>query len=273
MKKREGKSQSEKSVQEEMTLLGAIEQIAMSAEDSALSEKFYKQNAEPIRYIAQMLQMSEREAVILAIMANFYNEWNSISDLAHYVDCHRLHMLYYAAELESLRKKSYVKLNSRSDKERYKISADTLKAIRQNEVPQSLDLKVADTLELFDLLNKFIHQRKIEDVNYQEFMDMVHELLSTNASLSFASEVKSLGLNDADLMLLLWGCNMLVSNDDRVIISSDYEELYEGEGPLFRRQVLALKNGSSPLIEKGLFQLMDNDGRAHSDAHTLTSYV
>lgn len=258
---------------QEITLLSAIEQIAISAKDSALCEKFYKQNTKQILYIAQRLQMSEREAVILAIMANFYNEWNSISDLAHYVDCHRLHMLYYAAELESLRKKSYVKLNSRGDKERYKISADTLKAIRQNEVPQPLDLKVADILELFDLLNKFIHQRKIEDVNYQEFVEMVQELLTTNASLSFARDIKSLGLNDADLTLLLWGCNMAINNDDMVIVPSDYESLYEGEGPLFRRQVRALKRGDSALIKKGLFQLMDDDGRAHSDALTLTSYV
>ena len=258
---------------QEITLLSAIEQIAISAKDSALCEKFYKQNTKQILYIAQRLQMSEREAVILAIMANFYNEWNSISDLAHYVDCHRLHMLYYAAELESLRKKSYVKLNSRGDKERYKISADTLKAIRQNEVPQPLDLKVADTLELFDLLNKFIHQRKIEDVNYQEFVEMVQELLTTNASLSFAREIKSLGLNDADLTLLLWGCNMAINNDDMIIVPSDYESLYEGEGPLFRRQVRALKRGDSALIKKGLFQLMDDDGRVHSDALTLTSYV
>ena len=257
----------------EMTLLSAIEQIAISAKDSALCEKFYKQNTKQILYIAQRLQISEREAVILAVLANFYNEWNSISDLAHYVDCHRLHMLYYAAELESLRKKCYVKLNSRSDKERYKISADTLKSIRQNEVPQPLDLKVADTLELFDLLNKFIHQRKIEDVDYQEFVEMVQELLSTNASLPFAGEIKSLGLNDADLTLLLWGCNMVVNDDDMVIVPSDYESLYEGEGSLFRRQVRALKSGDSALIKKGLFQLMDDDGRAHSDALTLTSYV
>ena len=257
----------------EITLLSAIEQIAISAKDSALCEKFYKQNAKQILYIAQRLQISEREAVILAVLANFYNEWNSISDLAHYVDCHRLHMLYYAAELESLRKKCYVKLNSRGDKERYKISADTLKAIRQNEVPQPLDLKVADTLELFDLLNKFIHQRKVEDVNYQEFVEMVQELLTTNASLSFASEIKSLGLNDADLTLLLWGCNMVVNDDDMVIVPSDYESLYEGEGPLFRRQVRALKSGDSALIKKGLFQLMDDDGRVRSDALTLTSYV
>lgn len=257
----------------EMTLLSAIEQIAISAKDSALCEKFYKQNAKQILYIAQRLQISEREAVILAVLANFYNEWNSISDLAHYVDCHRLHMLYYAAELESLRKKCYVKLNSRGDKERYKISADTLKAIRQNEVPQPLDLKVADILELFDLLNKFIHQRKVEDVNYQEFVEMVQELLTTNASLSFAREIKSLGLNDADLTLFLWGCNMAINNDDMVIVPSDYESLYEGEGPLFRRQVRALKRGDSVLIKKGLFQLMDDDGRVHSDALTLTSYV
>ena len=258
---------------QEITLLSSIEQIAISAKDSALCEKFYKQNKKQILYITQRLQISEREAVILAVLANFYNEWNSISDLAHYVDCHRLHMLYYAAELESLRKKCYVKLNSRGDKERYKISADTLKAIRQNEVPQPLDLKVADILELFDLLNKFIHQRKVEDVNYQEFVEMVQELLTTNASLSFAREIKSLGLNDADLTLLLWGCNMAINNDDMVIVPSDYESLYEGEGPLFRRQVRALKRGDSTLIKKGLFQLMDDDGRAHSDALTLTSYV
>lgn len=257
----------------EMTLLSAIEQIAISAKDSALCEKFYKQNTKQIIYIAQRLQISEREAVILAVLANFYNEWNPISDLAHYVDCHRLHMLYYAAELESLRKKCYVKLNSRGDKERYKISADTLKAIRQNEVPQPLDLKVTDILELFDLLNKFIHQRKVEDVNYQEFVEMVQELLTTNASLSFAREIKSLGLNDADLTLLLWGCNMAINNDDMVIVPSDYESLYEGEGPLFRRQVRALKSGDSALIKKDLFQLMDDDGRVRSDAFTLTSYV
>ena len=270
----ERKAKREKQIENrEMTLLSSIEQIAISAKDSALCEKFYKQNTKQILYIAQRLQISEREAVILAVLANFYNEWNSISDLAHYVDCHRLHMLYYAAELESLRKKCYVKLNSRGDKERYKISADTLKAIRQNEVPQPLDLKVADTLELFDLLNKFIHQRKVEDVNYQEFVEMVQELLTTNASLSFASEIKSLGLNDADLTLLLWGCNMVVNDDDMVIVPSDYESLYEGEGPLFRRQVRALKSGDSALIKKGLFQLMDDDGRARSDALTLTSYV
>lgn len=43
MKKREEKSQSEKSVQAEMTMLGAIEQIAMSAEDSAFERRFLYQ--------------------------------------------------------------------------------------------------------------------------------------------------------------------------------------------------------------------------------------
>ena len=80
-------------------------------------------------------------------------------------------------------------------------------------------------------------------------------------------------VNDADLTLLLWGCNMVVNDDDMVIVPSDYESLYEGEGPLFRRQVRALKSGDSFLIKKGLFQLMDDDGRARSDALTLTSYV
>jgi DNA polymerase III delta prime subunit len=66
---------------------------------------------------------------------------------------------------------------------------------------------------------------------------------------------------------------MVVNDDDMIIVPSDYESLYEGEEPLFRRQVRALKRGDSVLIKKGLFQLMDDDGRAHSDALILTSYV
>lgn len=46
----------------EMTLLSAIEHIAISAKDSALCEKFYKQNKKQILYIAQMLQMSSEQS-------------------------------------------------------------------------------------------------------------------------------------------------------------------------------------------------------------------
>ena len=45
---------------QEITLLSAIEQIAISAKDSALCEKFYKQNAKQILYIAQRLQITYR---------------------------------------------------------------------------------------------------------------------------------------------------------------------------------------------------------------------
>lgn len=45
---------------QDITLLSSIEQIAISAKDSALCEKFYKQNTKQILYIAQRLQISER---------------------------------------------------------------------------------------------------------------------------------------------------------------------------------------------------------------------
>lgn len=47
---------------QEITLLSAIEKIAISAKDSALCEKFYKQNAKHILYIAQRLQMSSKQS-------------------------------------------------------------------------------------------------------------------------------------------------------------------------------------------------------------------
>jgi phosphoribosyl-dephospho-CoA transferase len=57
----ERKAKREKQVKnQEITLLSAIEQIAISAKDSALCEKFYKQNTKQILYIVQRLQISER---------------------------------------------------------------------------------------------------------------------------------------------------------------------------------------------------------------------
>ena len=57
----------------ELTLLDAVEQIAEQAHNSALSEAFFKKVAIPINYIVERLQINERQAVMLALLANFYD--------------------------------------------------------------------------------------------------------------------------------------------------------------------------------------------------------
>ena len=96
--------------QKALTLLDAVEQIAEQAQNSALSEAFFKKVARPINYIGERLQISDKQAVMLALPTNFYDEWNTLSDLTQYTGCKRLQLLRYAPELNSLRKNKYIRI-------------------------------------------------------------------------------------------------------------------------------------------------------------------
>ena len=96
--------------QKALTLLDAEEKIADQAQNSALSEAFFKKVARPINYIGERLQISDKQAVMLALLTNFYDEWNTLSDLTLYTGCKRLLLLRYAPELNMLLKNRYIRI-------------------------------------------------------------------------------------------------------------------------------------------------------------------
>lgn len=81
--------------QKALTLLDAVEQIAEQAQNSALSEAFFKKAAKSINYIEERLQISDKQAVVLALLANFYDEWNTLSELTEYLGCNLLQSVKY----------------------------------------------------------------------------------------------------------------------------------------------------------------------------------
>lgn len=256
-----------------MTLLDAIEQIAESAEDSALSESYFKRLAHPISHVSERLQLSDKQTVLLALLTNFYNEWNTLAELTGYTGCKRLQMLRYTEDLKLLRKKRLVRVQTRHNKEVYRISIEALRAIQNDEAPTPLPLSGLNVTELFDRINELITQRKNEGIEYDLFVDEVIELINANISLPFVEKLKSLNLPEDDTLLFLWCCDMLVSEDDGVILPRDIEALYDGKRHLWRRQISALREERSLLFERGLLQPMNNDGMGRHDSYELTAYV
>lgn len=267
-------TQSKKSCKEQpITLLDAIEQIAEQAEDSALSEAYYKKIAKPVEYVSQQLQLTDKQVVLLALLTNFYNEWNSLSDLTEYTGCKRLQLLRYAPDLNVLHKMRMIRSQVHNNKEVYRISLDTLHSIQNNEEitpPQSKGLNI---VEFFDRINYLVEQRKDDGLEYSVFAEEVLELINANSSLSFVESIKSMNLPEEDTILFLWGCDMLVSENDGVIIPRDLDALYDGQRGLCRRQLGALREQQSLLFVRGLLQPMNNDGMGRHDAYELTSYV
>lgn len=268
------------SKEQPITLLDAIEQIAEQAQNSALSEAFFKKVARPINYIGERLQISDKQAVMLALLTNFYDEWNTLSDLTQYTGCKRLQLLRYAPELNSLRKNKYIRIcgNNKSMPARfngdaYRISTAALHAIQYNETfspPKYSDLTIT---EFFNRLNDLVVQRSNEGLEYDNFTEEVMDLISANRTLPFVEKLKSLNIPEEDTILLLWCCDMLVSADDAMIVFSDFENLYKDERDIWRRQKLALREQWSLLFERGLLQSINNDGLGSPEAFELTPYV
>ena len=257
--------------QKALTLLDAMEQIAEQAQNSALSEAFFKKAAKSINYIEERLQISDKQAVVLALLANFYDEWNTLSELTEYLGCKRLHLLRYAPELESLRKNQYIRI--RASNKAYRITNDALHAIKHNETFNRPTYSGLTIREFFDRLNDLTEQRKNEDLEYSLFVEEVFELINANSTLPFVGKLKSLNLPEEDMILFLWGCDMLVSENDGVIIPRDIDVLYNGMRGLCRRQLSALREQRSLLFERGLLQPMNNEGMGRHDSYELTAYV
>ena len=266
--------------QKELTLLDAVEQIAELAQNSALNEAFFKKAAKPINYLVERFQISDKQAVMLALLTNFYDEWNTLSDLTQYTGCKRLQLLRYAPELNMLRKNRYIRIRASNNSapalfngEAYRITNDALHAIKHNETFSRPTYSGLTIREFFDRLNDLTEQRKKEGLEYSLFVEEVFELINANSTLPFVGEIKSLNLPEEDRILFLWCCDMLVSENDGVIIPSDIHALYDGLHGLSRRQLNALREQQSLLFDRGLLQPINNDGMGQHDAYELTSYV
>lgn len=258
--------------QQPMTLLSAIEQIVEQAENSALSEKFFSNVAQPIAHLGQWLGLNPQQAVMLALCANFFNEWNTLSEFAEYVDCKRLQMLHYAPALNELRKRHLIKIATRHNSEQYRITVNALRAIQNNEPPQSVKLQGLTITEFFARLCELTKQR-VDDLEYEIFADEIFELLHNNPSLPFVEQLNGMNLTKDETVLFLWGCDMLVSSDDAVISAIDFDQLYGPERMLRNRQIAALRDGKSNLISKKLLQPRNENGQGSADVYELTSYV
>ncbi len=267
-------TRSKRSCKEQpITLLDAIEQIAEQAKDSALSKAYYKRVTKPMEYVSQRLQLTDKQVVLLALLTNFYNEWNTLSDLTEYTGCKRLQLLRYAPDLNVLRKMRMIRLLVHHNQEVYRISLDTLHAIQNNEEITHPQLTGLNITEFFDRLNYLSEQRKDDGLEYSLFAEEVFELINANSTLPFVEKVKSLNLPEEDQILFLWCCDMLVSENDGVIVPRDLDALYDGQRGLCRRQLGALREQQSLLFDRGLLQPMNNDGMGRHDAYELTSYV
>ena len=258
---------------ENLTLLVAVEQIANLAEDSALSKEFFAKAKPYIDHLTQRLNITDTQAVILSVAASFYGEWCSLAEFASYMACRRLQMLHYVEDLSQLRKRHFIRINNRNNRESYQISKEALDAIRKDKTIEPTNMTGLTIVDLFERITTLVSQRKDEEITFDDFVEEIKDIMQENASLPFVATLKSYDLCDSDLALFLWACNMLVADNDPTILPYDYEDLYAGVHRLLREQNTAFRNKKSALFQSGLMRPKNEDGVGRPEAIELTAFV
>ena len=80
--------ETKKRTTRKMNLLTAVEQVVELSKGSHLNDEFYKKAARPLKHLANKLELSKEQCVMMALFID--NSTNSnirISDFSRYLDC------------------------------------------------------------------------------------------------------------------------------------------------------------------------------------------
>lgn len=257
----------------EITLLDAIEQIVTLAEDSKLTPEFYASAAPYINIVAERMNLSREQAVLLSAFLNLAPRFTDYSDLAHFFDCSQITILRYMNNVESLAKSRHLKCTTIDGEKQYQLNKEVIDAIRNNVAYEPPCRTGLGLMEFFEVLNGIFDNSDNDSFSFGDMVDEVEELVTLNPHLPLIAALNTLELDRAENMFFLYCCNMLVSNDDRVITNRDLHKLFDKRKVIARNIFTDLVRGHSSLQKRGLLQNSFVDSMASPNTFELTPYV
>lgn len=210
------------------TLLANMERVVQLAEDSQLSEDFYKKAADQLQFIAQKMHISTGEALLLSLFMEMSNmESVSLSRVGRYVRCGNLRMLSLKKDIENLHNKGFIRVNKRNtpfddECDGFTVAKGMQEAVMANKMFKPEPISGLSTEELFDRIGDLFEEG---GMNALQMVKGVDNLIKKNAKLPFCQKVeKNLRpqLSERDLFLFYFFCNELVNECDEQVSERDW---------------------------------------------------
>ena len=230
-------------MEQEITLLEAMEDIVNNAKIHSLDPEFYENAKNSLAYISEKLDMTQDEAMVLSFFFEHSSRnriWvSSISDMINVSNIRVISMMNVA---DALITKGYLKGHDRGSEEKYyTVPKNVVNSIRQNQ-PPTPEITTGLTLdEFFDHLEKIFDE---EDVEYRDRIKIIEDLIESNSHLSYCKALKEYDLFGTDYFLVNVFANRLVNENDDDIVTHDWEDYIDSKSHV-RRILKDLKSGES----------------------------
>lgn len=263
--------------EENLTLLSAVCQIVEVVRDSQYDSRIYEIAARPISYIVDLLFLSEKQAVVYAlVMDMYYDNQISTMDIARCLDISPIKAMTFNEDLEELCRRKYIVENYDEDatEKSYSVTKEAITSLQQDCAICYRSSEVDCAEEWFSALDKIITARCNMRIDYETLCLRVEDLIKQNRELPMIKKFisKEQSLTTEEKMLFFWVCNMVVCAGYETMVPENFRKLY-GDLTVYRTQRKSLAIGSSNLIKRGFFRIARSSEQRSKDSYELTPWV
>ena len=211
----------------DMTLLEAMEHIVALAKGSGLSDEFYNKADEYICFIADKLQLSKRQSVMLSLFVDNSDSRNILaSDIAEFLECTTIQIIKCMNDVDELVCREYI-IKRKDDRQlSFRVPTDVIEALRNNVAFVVKTKTNLSASELMMELETVFEMRGNKELSYEQTASKTKCLLENNVDLAFSRKLREYALNEEDQTLLILFCHLFANNDDDEIRFHDIEFLF-----------------------------------------------
>ena len=258
------------------TIITALARVLALANESELSDEFWKNCKKPLDYLTKRLSMTKMQVIVLAILVESGKplSWRGIGRFLH---CSRLSIMVYTEEIEELLKRRWLIRRTVRDTgghfEGFALSRGVVSALRHNKpfVPEKID--GLDIQEFVNRMESFIDKNtNIRNADFGYVEDWILQLCKANTHLPLCHEmmrfVDDIHVLSLFIMVVYDYAQWAESEHEGLTLSSIndmYPEDYEVDN--MRKK---LRNGSHPLIRLGYIEHKCEDGIADTTRFMLS---
>lgn len=259
---------TEKTTKQEMTLLTAVEQIVELSRDSKLEPEFFSKAAKPIKYLADKLELTAEQAVMLALFVdNSNNREISLREIAKQSGCSTTRILKYVNDIKELVSRDMVRDRGCGT---YRVPWYVIEAFTRNEKFEGYKNANISCEEFFGVLNDIFSICEDNEMTYEMAIKRMKSLMEENTHLAFVQQVKNYELDDEDEALLLLFAHLFVDNSDDNVRFNDIDFLFDDSRHRWNRIKSNLNCGSHELIERKIIEYGNDDGFADRESFHIT---
>ncbi|MBP5758783.1 MAG: AAA family ATPase [Bacteroidales bacterium] len=263
------KTQPEKKVAEELDLLSCMEKISDFAENSGLSDNFYRKVERYAKHVAEVLGITVNQSVMLSLIVDLGTDsYVSLHEMAEHLGCRTTRMLKQKKDIEVLVQREMVECSTSCNHHNYHAPADLLDALSDNKPFKPHDYSGLSCRELIDNIHRVFSDFEDDELSFENVMFRIRRMLESNSELRFVQSLDAKDLNPYCRLIVLFFCCKFVCDNDDEISFFDMNFLLGESAMHFEKY--SLKDGSSELLENKILEYHCENGMANRELLNLT---